>query len=71
MGKQAMFKVQKNEVIAPGVHRLVLEGDTSACTAPGQFVNILMKDVYLRRHRTPRPHQWSLPTIRERRASNR
>ncbi len=49
MGKQAMFKVQKNEVIAPGVHRLVLKGDTSACTAPGQFVNILMKDVYLRR----------------------
>lgn len=49
MGKQAMFRVQKNEVIAPNVHRLVLAGDTGACSAPGQFVNILMKDVYLRR----------------------
>ena len=28
---------------------MVLFGDTSACKRPGQFVNILMDDVYLRR----------------------
>lgn len=49
MGKQVMLKVIENDEIAQGVHQMRLFGDVSSCTAPGQFVNLLMKDVYLRR----------------------
>ena len=49
MGKQVILKVGANDRITRSVHQMVLFGDTSACERPGQFVNILMDDVYLRR----------------------
>ncbi len=49
MGKQVILKVGANDRITKSVNQMVLFGDTSACTRPGQFVNLLMNDVYLRR----------------------
>ena len=47
--KQGLFRLATNEEIAPGVFRLVLIGDTKAITAPGQFVNIKIDELFLRR----------------------
>ena len=38
--KQTIFTIRSNEALTDSVYRMVLEGDTSAITAPGQFVNI-------------------------------
>ena len=47
--KQGIYTILRQEPIAEKVFRMVLEGDTSAITAPGQFVNILLEGKYLRR----------------------
>ena len=47
--KQEFFKITSNENIAPSVYKMVLAGDTSDITAPGQFVNIKLEGFYLRR----------------------
>ena len=47
--KQDFYRVLSNEQIAPAVFRMVLGGDTSPITAPGQFVNIKIPGFYLRR----------------------
>ena len=47
--KQSIFTVISNRVIAPRTYEMVLEGDVSAITAPGQFVNIKLEGFYLRR----------------------
>jgi len=47
--KQALYKVLSNEPLTASVYRMVLEGDTSAITAPGQFVNIKLDGMFLRR----------------------
>ena len=47
--KQVFYTVLSNERIANDVYKMVLEGDTSAITAPGQFVNIKLDGLYLRR----------------------
>ncbi len=47
--KQGLFTILENKQIAHLVYRLVLSGDTSAITAPGQFVNIRIPGFYLRR----------------------
>jgi len=47
--KQSTFKILSNEAVAPGVLRLTLEGDTSAVTVPGQFVDIQLEGHFLRR----------------------
>jgi len=49
MMKQGIYKILYNFELAPGVFRMVLEGDTSALLAPGQFVNIKLDGQYLRR----------------------
>ena len=46
--KQVIFKVISNEKIAKDVFRMVMEGDTSSITC-GQFVNIQIDGLYLRR----------------------
>lgn len=46
---QGIYKVLKNEQLTESVFRMVLEGDTSALTAPGQFVNLTVEGCYLRR----------------------
>ncbi len=47
--QQSLFKIKENEKIAPSVFRMVLEGDTKDVTRPGQFVNIKLDGLYLRR----------------------
>lgn len=46
---KSYYKVESNEKIAKSVYKMVLSGDTSAITRPGQFINIKMPDKYLRR----------------------
>ncbi len=47
--KQVYYTVKSNEKIARDIYKMVLEGDTSALTAPGQFINIKLDGLYLRR----------------------
>ena len=47
--KQGTFTVASNRALTHNVYELVLEGDTSAITVPGQFVNIRLCGKYLRR----------------------
>ena len=47
--KQSIFKILTNEALTSNVYRMTLEGDTSAITAPGQFVNIRLTGRFLRR----------------------
>ena len=47
--KQGLYKIISNEALTSSVYRMVLEGDTSAITAPGQFVNIKLDGMFLRR----------------------
>ena len=47
--KQVCFLVEKNEKIARDVFRMRLIGDTSAVLRPGQFVNLLLEGLFLRR----------------------
>ncbi len=47
--KQSIFKVLSNDNIALSVYKMVLSGDTSDITATGQFVNIKLDGMYLRR----------------------
>ena len=49
MMKQGIFEIVSNEPLAPSVFRLVLRGDISAITKPGQFVNIKLDGLFLRR----------------------
>ena len=47
--KQGIFRITSNEKIARGIFKMTLAGDTSAITAPGQFVNIKLDGFFLRR----------------------
>ena len=47
--KQGIFTILSNEALTSSVYRMTLEGDTSAITAPGQFVNIQLAGKFLRR----------------------
>ena len=47
--KQSIFTIRENFPLTRDVMKMVLEGDTSAITAPGQFVNILLEGKFLRR----------------------
>ena len=47
--KQTVFTVTENVPLAKNVFRMVLQGDISAITAPGQFVNIALDGLFLRR----------------------
>ena len=47
--KQGFFTIERNTEIAPGMFVMTLLGDTSAITAPGQFVQIALPGFYLRR----------------------
>ncbi|MBQ9939966.1 MAG: dihydroorotate dehydrogenase electron transfer subunit [Clostridia bacterium] len=43
------FKIISQRTIADSVYEMILEGDTSEITSPGQFVNIALPEFYLRR----------------------
>ena len=47
--KQVQYTIKSNAPLAPGVYRMALAGDTSAIARPGQFVNIRLDGLYLRR----------------------
>lgn len=47
--KQSLFTIKSNEPLTSTVYRMVLEGDTSAITRAGQFVNIRLDGFFLRR----------------------
>ncbi len=47
--KQSIFTVLSNAALTDSVYKMVLGGDTSAITAPGQFVNIQLDGMFLRR----------------------
>ena len=47
--KQSIFEIRSNEALTDSVYKMVLSGDTSHITAPGQFVNIQLSGLYLRR----------------------
>ena len=46
---KGIFTVKSNGNIAKDIYKMVLEGDTTAITAPGQFINIALDGFYLRR----------------------
>ena len=47
--KQSIFTIVSNEALTDSVYKMVLAGDTSAITASGQFVNIQLDGMFLRR----------------------
>lgn len=47
--KQSIFKILTNENIADKVFKMTLSGDTSDISATGQFVNIKLDGMFLRR----------------------
>ncbi|MBQ4349152.1 MAG: dihydroorotate dehydrogenase electron transfer subunit [Clostridia bacterium] len=46
---QGIYTVVSNKALTDSVYKMVLQGDTSALTAPGQFVNLTVEGCYLRR----------------------
>ncbi len=49
MNKRAKFKIVENVKIAKDVFKMILEGDTKDIKRAGQFINIELETVYLRR----------------------
>ena len=47
--KNVIYTVKSNEKLTENVFRMVLSGDISAVTASGQFINIKIDSLYLRR----------------------
>ena len=47
--KQGFFEIVENTALTESVYKMVLRGDVSDITAPGQFVNIKLDGLYLRR----------------------
>ena len=47
--KQSIFTVLSNTALTDSVYKMVLSGDTSAITNCGQFVNIQLEGMFLRR----------------------
>ncbi len=47
--KQGNFAILQNIALTDNVYKMTLQGDVSAITAPGQFVNIKLDGLFLRR----------------------
>ena len=47
--KESIFEIRDNHALTDSVFRMVLRGDTSEMTAPGQFVNLKLNGLFLRR----------------------
>ena len=47
--KQGLFEIISNTALTENIFKMVLRGDTSDITASGQFVNIQLDGLYLRR----------------------
>ena len=46
---QGIYEIIENKKIAKLIYKMVLKGDTSGITNPGQFINIKLNGLYLRR----------------------
>lgn len=46
---QGFYEIKSNRKLTDSVYEMVLSGDTSSITAPGQFINIKLDGFYLRR----------------------
>ena len=46
---QTVYTIKENKRLTETVYKMVLAGDTSSFTAPGQFINIKLDGFYLRR----------------------
>ncbi|MBR4123564.1 MAG: dihydroorotate dehydrogenase electron transfer subunit [Clostridia bacterium] len=49
MMTQGIYEIKSNICLAPSIFKMIIEGDTGALTMPGQFVNIKIDGLYLRR----------------------
>ena len=49
MMKQTVFTIKENINLTPSVMKMTLDGDTSAITNAGQFINIKLDGLFLRR----------------------
>lgn len=47
--RQTLYTIESNRKIAEDIYELVLSGDTSAFTAPGQFAELKVEGCFLRR----------------------
>ena len=47
--KQCIYKIESNEPLTGAVYKMRLSGDTSAFSKPGQFLNIALDGLFLRR----------------------
>ena len=47
--KQGIFTIENNRSLAPSVYEMILTGDASECGRPGQFINIKINGLFLRR----------------------
>ena len=47
--KKSIFQIVSNQPLTENVFQMVLRGDVSDITAPGQFVNIQLDGLFLRR----------------------
>ena len=47
--KQNTYRIAENRALTESVWEMTLNGDTSACERPGQFVNIKLEGFFLRR----------------------
>ncbi len=46
---QGFYEIKSNKKLTDSIYEMVLVGDTSSITAPGQFINIKLDGFYLRR----------------------
>ena len=46
---KGIYEIDENIKLTDNVYKMVLLGDISAITAPGQFINIELEGLYLRR----------------------
>ncbi len=49
MYKKGKYIIESNEALTQSIYKMTLSGDTQYITAPGQFVNIAIEGLYLRR----------------------
>lgn len=59
--QQGIFTIADNSRIARDIYKMTLLGDTSAITAPGQFINIKIDGFFLRRPMSI--HQYNANTL--------
>lgn len=46
---RGIYEILENKALTQDIYRMILSGDTSHITAPGQFINIQLDGFYLRR----------------------